>query len=219
MFNVNKGSDHPPITAYYINNEKAGVSLEGHSGQKTSFSAPSIVVKQVGHAIITVKLEDGSAEVYLITLPKLKIDGILYGKPYIELNEVNYIVGSNGTSATIDYKGKGWLSGKAHSYKATLTNGSSTIAQVEGQWTGLAKDSKGDLNFDAQIPKEEVNVKPIEEQQLPESRLVWKEVAEGIRNANYDKAGKAKSQIENDQRTKRKDEAAENKKHELKVGI
>ncbi|TIB80662.1 oxysterol binding protein, partial [Wallemia mellicola] len=213
---VEQVSHHPPITAYYINNEKAGVSLEGHSGQKTSFSAPSIVVKQVGHAIITVKLEDGNAEEYLITLPRLKIDGILYGKPYIELTEVSYIVGSNGTSATIDYKGKGWLSGKAHSYKATLTNGSSTISQVEGQWTGLAKDSKGDLNFDAQMPKEEVNVKPIEEQQLPESRLVWKEVAEGIRNGNYDKAGKAKSQIENDQRAKRKDEAAESKKHELK---
>lgn len=166
---------------------------------------------------MTVKLEDGSVEEYLITLPRLKIDGILYGKPYIELTEVSYIAGSNGTSATIDYKGKGWLSGKAHSYKASLTKDSTSIASLEGQWTGATKDTKGDLNFDAQIPKEEVNVKPLEEQDATESRLVWKEVAEGIRSGNYDKAGKAKSKIENDQRAKRKTEAAENKQHELKV--
>ena len=169
--------------------------------------------------MLTVKLEDGSVEEYLITLPRLKIDGILYGKPYIELTEVSYIVGSNGTSATIDYKGKGWLSGKAHSYKASLSKDSTTIAALEGQWTGTTKDTKGNLNFDSQIPKEEVNVKPLEEQQVPESRLVWKEVADGIRGGNYDKAGKAKSKIENDQRSKRKDEAAENKKYELKVGF
>ncbi|TIB40499.1 hypothetical protein E3P86_00661 [Wallemia ichthyophaga] len=213
---VEQVSHHPPITAFYINNEKAGVSLEGHSGQKTSFSAPSIIVKQVGHSVLSVKLEDGSVEDYLITLPRLKIDGILYGKPYIELTELSYIVGSNGTCVTIDYKGKGWLSGKAHSYKASLTKDSTSIANLEGQWTGTTKDTKGDLNIDAQIPKEEVTVKPLEEQQIPESRLVWKDVADGIRSGNYDKAGKAKSAIENDQRAKRKDEAAENKKHELK---
>lgn len=28
-------SHHPPITAYFLHNAKAGVTLEGHSGQKT----------------------------------------------------------------------------------------------------------------------------------------------------------------------------------------
>lgn len=107
---VEQVSHHPPITAYYINNDKAGVSLEGHSGQKTSFSAPSIVVKQVGHAVLRIRLPDQSVEEYLITLPKLKIDGIILGRPYIELTETNYIIGSNNTVATIDYKGKGKMS-------------------------------------------------------------------------------------------------------------
>ena len=111
----------------------------------------------------------------------------------------------------------GWLSGKAHSYKASLVNGSGTpLAQLEGQWTGLTKDLKGDLSFDANLPKEEVNVKSIDQQSLPESRKVWKDVADNIRTSNYDKAGQAKSKIENEQRQKRKDEAANNVKHQLK---
>lgn len=40
---VEQVSHHPPITAYYIENKTKGISLEGASGQKTSFSFPSII--------------------------------------------------------------------------------------------------------------------------------------------------------------------------------
>ena len=70
----------------FIENKKAGVSLQGHSGQKTSFSGTAIhgepsrarawlpsaltphEVKQSGHAILTVKTARGGNEKYLITL-------------------------------------------------------------------------------------------------------------------------------------------------------
>jgi hypothetical protein len=52
----------------YLENKKAGVSLNGHSGQKTSFSGGSIIVKQNGHATLTIDLPDGTKETYLITL-------------------------------------------------------------------------------------------------------------------------------------------------------
>lgn len=55
-------------TAYYLENKQAGVSLLGHSGQKTSFSGGSIIVKQNGHAVLTVTLAGGKEENYLITL-------------------------------------------------------------------------------------------------------------------------------------------------------
>lgn len=63
-------SHHPPITAYYIENKKAGIALQGHSGQKTSFSGTAIHVKQSGHALLTVHPKSGPAETYLITLRK-----------------------------------------------------------------------------------------------------------------------------------------------------
>ena len=87
---VEQVSHHPPITAYYISNPQKGLALQGHSAQKTSFSSGSIVVKQIGHAILTVDLPDGKKEEFLITLPRLRIDGIWYGSPYIELMETLY---------------------------------------------------------------------------------------------------------------------------------
>jgi len=39
---------------------------------------------------------------------------------YIELAETSYIQGSSGWLNTIEYKGKGYFSGKSYSFKATL---------------------------------------------------------------------------------------------------
>ena len=89
-------SHHPPIkcaatlaseltcSAYYIENKAAKVSLQGHCAQKTSFSGKSINVKQVGHAIMRITLPDGKVESYLCTLPKLRIEGLLFGSPSVE---------------------------------------------------------------------------------------------------------------------------------------
>lgn len=195
----------------WIENKTAGVSLLGHSGQKTSFTGTAINVKQSGHAILTVKPKAGGAEEkYLITLPKLRIEGIIWGSPYIELTETSLISGSTGYRAHIEYKGKGYFSGKAHSYKAQVTKGSSTIQTYEGQWTGTSTQgsSKGPIFYDASGSKEEVTVKPVEEQGEWESRKLWAKVANGIRTGDYEAAGREKSIIENEQRQRRKDEAA-----------
>ncbi|WWD21854.1 hypothetical protein CI109_106342 [Kwoniella shandongensis] len=208
---VEQVSHHPPITAYYIENKKAGVKLQGHSGQKTAFTGTAINVKQSGHAVLTVTPKNGGPEEkYLITLPKLRIEGIIWGSPYIELTDSNAIQSSTGYTAQIDYKGKGYFTGKPHSYKASISKGSKTQQSYEGQWTGVSYigGSKGPVFFDAHLPKEEVSVKPIEEQGEWESRRLWDKVAKGIKGGNYDLAGVEKSRIENDQRQRRKDEAA-----------
>ncbi|OWZ68589.1 hypothetical protein AYX14_00792 [Cryptococcus neoformans] len=208
---VEQVSHHPPITAYYIENAKAGVKLQGHSGQKTSFTGTAINVKQSGHAILTVKPKNGHPEEkYLITLPKLRIEGIIWGSPYIELTETNAIQSSTGYTTQIDYKGKGYFSGKAHSFKATIAKSGKTLQSYEGQWTGNSYIGKknGHLFLDTNEAKEEVTVKPIEEQGEWESRKLWEKVAKGIRGQNYDEAGREKSRIENEQRQRRKDEVA-----------
>lgn len=64
-------------------------------------TAGSIIVKQIGHATLTVDLPSGEKEEYLITLPRLRIDGLWYGSPYIELAETSYIQGSNGWLSTV----------------------------------------------------------------------------------------------------------------------
>lgn len=58
-------------------------------------------MKQIGHAVLTVDLPGGTKEEFLITLPKLRIDGLWYGSPYIELTETSYIQSSRGWLSTV----------------------------------------------------------------------------------------------------------------------
>ena len=103
-------------------------------------------------------------EDYLITLPRLCIEGLWYGSPYIELSDTSCIQSSSGWLSTIKYQGKGCFPGKLHSFKADLTppigSGSSFQASsFEGQWNTASKDQRTGVVFtDVTGPKEEVTV-------------------------------------------------------------
>ncbi|KAG1740144.1 uncharacterized protein EDB91DRAFT_1133189 [Suillus paluster] len=219
---VEQVSHHPPITAYHIENAQKGIILTGHNAQKTSFSGGSIIVKQVGHAVLTVSLPSGEIEEYLITLPRLRIDGLWYGSPYIELAETNCIQSNTGWLSTIEYKGKGYFSGKSHTFKATLTppahaHVSTSPHVIEGTWHTTSKDlNTGGAFHDVTSPKEEITVAPIEEQSEWESRKLWFGVAKGIREGDFETAATFKGKIENEQRQRRKDESAGGTTWELK---
>lgn len=200
------------------------MSVEGHSGQKTSFSGRSIQVVQVGHALMRLSRPEGD-ETYLISLPKLSIDGLFLGSPYIELTGASSIRSSTGYTATINYSGRGYFSGKAHSFTATINadNTKELLLEVTGTWSGKSTVKSGSALpqnstfWDAEsIPREELSVKPLEEQDAYESRNVWRNVAAGIRSGDYGAASRDKSRIENEQRQLRKDEAAAGKTHQLK---
>lgn len=159
-------------------------------------------MKQVGHATLTVSLPDGTKEDYLITLPRLRIEGLWYGSPYIELTDTSHIQSSSGWLSTIKYQGKGYFSGKSHSFKVELTppigSGSSFQASsFEGQWNTTSKDLRTGVVFtDVTGPKEEVTVRPVEEQGEWESRALWFKVANGIRESDFETAAREKSRIE-----------------------
>ncbi|KAF9238320.1 hypothetical protein BU15DRAFT_88391 [Melanogaster broomeanus] len=201
---VEQVSHHPPITAYRIANTSKGIALTGHNAQKTSFSGGNIIVKQVGHAILT--------EEYLITFPRLRIEGLWYGSPYIELAETSYIQSSSGWLSTIEYKGKGYFSGTSHSFKATVTHPTHVLQSphvIQGTWHTTSTDKQTGATFhDVTAPKEEVTVVPIEQQDEWESRRLWYGVAKGIREGDFESASREKTRIENEQRQRRRDEAA-----------
>jgi len=215
---VEQVSHHPPITAYYISNPSKGLSLQGHNAQKTSFSGGSIIVRQVGHAVLTVLLPSGDKEEFLITLPRLRIDGLWYGSPYIELTDTSYIQSSTGWLSTIEYKGKGYFSGKSHSFKAVLTTPGGALADtIEGTWHTTSKNVQTGAAFhDVTGLKEEATVVDVEQQGEWESRQLWRAVAKGIREGDFETASREKSKIENEQRQRRKDEVAAGTKWELK---
>ncbi|KAG6830535.1 hypothetical protein H0H92_000207 [Tricholoma furcatifolium] len=227
---VEQVSHHPPITAYVIENKSKGLRLTGHNAQKTSFKTGSIIVKQIGHAVLTVTPSTGSPPIeYLLTLPHLRIDGLWYGSPYIELSETSYILGG-GYVCTIEYKGKGYFSGKSHTFKAHLApapgmgGAGAEEHVVEGTWHEKSKFTKGGSRYRGLIGpdgsfhdvvqdgKKEVSAVGGEENGSMgefETRKLWAAVAKGIREGDFETASREKSQIENDQRQRRRDEAAE----------
>ncbi|KXN87506.1 Protein KES1 [Leucoagaricus sp. SymC.cos] len=165
-------------------------------------------------------------------LPKLRINGLWYGSPYIELTDTLYIVGG-GFLSTIEYKGKGYFAGKSHQIKATVIplpgmGGSAPKKQVvKGLWHEKSKFTKGphvssstgDFHDVVSKSKEIITAVGGEKdgsQGEYETRKLWNLVAKGIREGDYELATRDKNRIENEQRQMRKDEAAEERKWQLK---
>lgn len=79
-----------------------------------------------------------------------------------------------------------------------MSQNGKSLQTYEGQWTGVSHigGSKGPVFLDTSAPKEEINVKPIADQNEWESRRLWEKVAKGIKTGNYDEASKEKTRIE-----------------------
>ncbi len=215
-------SHHPPVTAYCITNEKHRIRLQGYNGQKASFSR-TIHIKQIGHALLTMHAPGSDlAETYLITLPALHIESLIYGAPFVELGKSIYITASTGYVAKIDCSGKGWVGGSKNSFTASLWKegeGSekSPLYGATGKWSdaftikeGDAKRGKEVLTFKpADIKISKLEVAPIEEQDVVESRRAWSKVSASIEKGDMDAVAHFKSRIENAQRALRKKEHEE----------
>ncbi|KAL4926262.1 OSBP family protein [Aspergillus undulatus] len=217
-------SHHPPATAYAIRNEKHGVQLQGYNAQKASFSS-TIYIKQIGHALYTITPPGSDQqEKYVITLPPLHVESLIYGTPFMELEKSTYIVSNTGYIARINYAGKGWLSGKKNSFTASLYKESEGEKKpsytVEGQWsdTFTIKDARSKKEVETLAVKDlkttPLTLAPIEQQDLYESRRAWRDVAENIKNSDMDAVATAKGKIENAQRELRKIEKAEGREWE-----
>ncbi|KAK2734678.1 Oxysterol binding protein [Onygenales sp. PD_40] len=223
-------SHHPPVTAYSIDNEKHDVHLQGYNAQKASFSS-TINVKQIGHALYsltppaTADNPSPERETYLITLPSLHIESLIYASPFIELNKYTQIVSSTGYVAKIDYSGKGWLSGKKNSFTAILYHESEgekkPLYTADGQWSNTftireARGKKKELDkYCAKTQKTTpLTIAPLEKQDLYESRRAWRDVAVAIGRGDMDATSAAKSKIEVAQRELRKLERSEGRQWE-----
>ena len=99
----------------------------------------------------------------------------------------------------IEYKGKGYFGGKSHQFKAVLSPpGSNNAARTfEGLWHTTSRDAQtGGVFHDVQGPKEEVTVAALDAMGEWESRRLWRAVARGIRDGDFEAASREKSKIE-----------------------
>lgn len=233
-------SHHPPTTAASLIDEENGVHViatlsmssfstansilqaEAYSTQSTSISGTSIVVRQTGHALITVDKYD---ETYLLPFPDVWAKNVLSGSPYPELDGTYRIISSSGYAAEILFGGKSrkpWSSGVRNGFEASVfhlnDNTKKPCYEVGGCWSESWEihNAEGKVieTYDLSDPKRApvpLKVTPLEKQSPWESRRAWRDVAESLKSGDFNVALKAKSKLENGQREMRKREEKEGK--------
>lgn len=184
-------------------------------------------MKQLGHALLSVtppgkdKNNPAEQETYLITLPSLHIESLIYGTPYVELEKTTRIASSTGYIAKIDFSGKGWLSGKKNTFTAVLYNEREgekhPLYTADGQWSNsfTLRDGRTKKEVEtftvSNMKTTPLTLAPLEEQDAYETRNAWKDVASAIERGDMDATSAAKSKIEVAQRQLRKKEKEQNK--------
>ncbi|GAA5813366.1 hypothetical protein MFLAVUS_006844 [Mucor flavus] len=199
---------HPPVSAFYLESAKKGVSLNGHCGQKSKFKGTTIKVEQVGRAVMNLKKFD---EQYVITYPDLLIRGVLSGSCYLELSGVCTIVSNSGAKTVIEFTPKPWFGGEYHRIKGDITYKGKEYCKLSGKWASKSYYTKSgssskELLFDAEAEAmAERKTPPLEQQKEIESHRVWGPVTEALKTKNYSVANAEKSKIEDWQRKIRKE--------------
>lgn len=204
-------SHHPPVTACYMWNDKAGVRAEGYARQEISFTG-SVHVKQYGHAIVHL---DRYNEYYLLPLPELTVKGLLTGSSYPELTGKHHIVSSTGYVSEIDFEGKGFFSGKRNSVHAhtCMWDRKHPLYTISGQWSEELTVYEGSdsgnviekINIET-LETAAINIAPLEQQNDWESRKAWADVIAALQIGDMKRASDAKFKVEEAQRHMRKDE-------------
>ncbi|GAA5800409.1 hypothetical protein HPULCUR_005839 [Helicostylum pulchrum] len=206
-------SHHPPVTAFYIENKKAGVVLNGYSGQKTRILNATLVCDQTGHEVVT--LSSRNNETYLFTSPALTIRGIWYAAPYVELIGTTCIQASTGYYASIEYSSRGWISGEKNHFRCLIRKNDDALKdilyKIEGQWSGKSsiidyktKESRQFLDTGI-LESARAKYKPFQDMGEMETHRIWQKVSEAIRNNDSVLAGTEKSNIENQKRAEEKE--------------
>ncbi|KAG0165757.1 Oxysterol binding protein [Apophysomyces sp. BC1015] len=207
---------HPPISAFYLENEKAGVSLNGHCGQKSRFKGTAIKIEQVGRATLYLKNCD---EQYVIDFPDLFIRGVLTGSCYLELSGICTIACTNGAKSVVEFVPKPWFSGEYNHIKGSIVYGGTKYYALFGRWSHRSYFSSANgssagepqLLFDAEAESTARRMTPpCDDQQEIESHRLWSKVSEALERKDYHIATAEKSKIEEWQRKLRRERAEKN---------
>ena len=188
--------------------------LRGHVAPKVYFSG-TVHIDRKGYSVLHLDKYD---EDYLITMPKVHVEGLMTASLQPELNGSSFIRSSSGYTAKIDYACKGWLSGKRNSFNANMYKADAektSLYTAEGLWSNIYafKDSRTGEEIEkfdcGALRRTPLQVAPIEEQHPLESRRAWQPVVDAINNGDIFAVGHEKSKVENEQRAMRKCEKAE----------
>ncbi|XP_005873192.1 PREDICTED: oxysterol-binding protein-related protein 11 [Myotis brandtii] len=196
-------SHHPPVSGFYAECAERKMCVNAHVWTKSKFLGMSIGVTMVGEGILCL-LEHG--EEYTFSLPCAYARSILT-VPWVELGgKVSVNCAKTGYSASITFHTKPFYGGKLHRVTGEVKhNGSNTVVcKVQGEWNSVLEFtySNGETkNVDlTKLAVTKKRVRPLEQQDPFESRRLWKNVTDSLRESEIDKATEHKRTLEERQR-------------------
>ncbi|KAJ9083298.1 Oxysterol-binding protein OBPa [Entomophthora muscae] len=173
---------------------------------KSKFYGTSAATHLEGTA--SIKFLNHPGEEYIITYPSIYVYGVLFGKLTYDLGDSATITcEKTDLSCRAEFKTKGIFSGSYNSISGKIkkTSTGETLYDFSGKWSEKiyvkGKSGPESIFFDAltaqQHPKD---VAPEDAQDPFESRRLWRNVTENLKNKNIDAATEEKNIIEQDQR-------------------
>lgn len=198
-------AQNPTILAYQVSNALNGVSFEGYHEPKIGISSKGVRMQRIGQAVYRL---DKWNEDYLISLPTVHLEGLLTGRPKAEMDGKGWIVCSNGWVTEITYSGKGWLGGQRNSFKGIVFNADEKAKasrwKVEGVWQGgtysivdeKQQQETETVDTERDLTREDVQVKPLADQDQLESRKLWEKVIDAIKKGDSTATNREKPKAE-----------------------
>ncbi|XP_012497772.1 PREDICTED: oxysterol-binding protein-related protein 11 isoform X2 [Propithecus coquereli] len=197
-------SHHPPVSGFYAECAERKMCVNAHVWTKSKFLGMSIGVTMVGEGILSL-LEHG--EEYTFSLPCAYARSILT-VPWVELGgKVSVNCAKTGYSASITFHTKPFYGGKLHRVTAEVKHNftNTVVCRVQGEWNSVLEFtySNGETKYVdlTKLAVTKKRVRPLEKQDPFESRRLWKNVTDSLRESEIDKATEHKRTLEERQRT------------------
>ncbi|CAG9813105.1 unnamed protein product [Phaedon cochleariae] len=202
-------SHHPPISAFYAEHYNRRLCFTAHVYTKSKFLGLSVCVYNIGRGVVDVLDYD---EQYILTFPNGYGRSILT-VPWIELGgTVTIGCPKTGYNCTIEFVTKPFYGNKKHKILAEVfaPEEKKPFLSVSGEWNSVMEYKWTDKEVEEQVDTNTLNivkkqVKPISQQEVNESRRLWKEVTAGLKFNEIDRATNAKQALEQKQREEAKD--------------
>ena len=235
---VEQVSHHPPVSAFHLVNDRAGIHVNGYSGQKTAFTGMSIRCGQQGRVWLYVERFD---EEYCMTLPELHVYGIFpAARPYVEITGAIEIASTSNWAARLDFHASKWMRRDSRdTFGGAIFHALTGIEEhrLWGNWKqrmycapcnalfpaggngggdddgGGGNDGNGEefLLYDVQAnPPTRPRVRPLDRQNDYESQRVWLFTTQALVNKDYDRADNMKAAVEEQEGGLRRERAARN---------
>uniref|UniRef100_G1KQ26 Oxysterol-binding protein-related protein 10 n=1 Tax=Anolis carolinensis TaxID=28377 RepID=G1KQ26_ANOCA len=206
-------SHHPPVSSFYCECKEKKMCANVHVWTKSKFMGMSVGVSMVGEGVLHV-MEHG--EEYVFTLPCAYARSILT-IPWVELGgKVNIHCAQTGYSAVVTFHTKPFYGGKVHRVTAEVKHNSTNtiVCKAQGEWNGILEFtySNGETKIidTTKLPIIRKKIRPTAKQGPFESRHLWQQVTNALKEGNINLATDHKRFLEERQRVEERQRATSN---------